>query len=122
MKKIDEMIFYALLKKNDIKMPVAEFLFAKELKRKFRFDYCFIDNKLAVEIEGGVWINGRHNRPSGFIKDMEKYNLACMLGYRILRFTISDLKKQTTYELINKCLNNLKENYNAESKLWEGAQ
>lgn len=110
MKKSDEMIFYTLLKNNDIEIPVAEYLFAKELKRKFRFDYCYPEKKIAIEIEGGVWINGRHNRPSGFIKDMEKYNIACLLGYRILRFTIQDLKKISTYltikEVLNESINN----------------
>lgn len=108
MNKTDEMIFFAMLKQWNIDTPVKEHLFAKELKRKFRFDYCFTDIMLAVEIEGGVWINGRHNRASGFIKDIVKYNIACMLGYRILRFTIADLKKTSTYDIISKTIQNIK--------------
>lgn len=65
--------------------------------RKFRFDYIFLlDNSLikgvAVEFEGGVWSNGRHIRPLGFIKDCEKYNLASINGYIVLRFTSECLK------------------------------
>lgn len=105
MKKSDEELFYKLLHHNLIPTPVAEYKFAKEMKRQFRFDYCYPEKKIAIEIEGGVWINGRHNRPSGFIKDMEKYNIACLLGYRILRFTIQDLKKISTYVTIKEVLN-----------------
>ena len=91
---------------HNIDIPESEYMFAKELKRKFRFDYCYTKHKLAIEIEGGIWINGRHNRASGFIKDMEKYNIACILGYRILRFTIQDLKKESTYITIKDAINN----------------
>ncbi|HNC42202.1 MAG TPA: hypothetical protein PK522_10495, partial [Nitrosomonas sp.] len=52
------------------------------------------DYKLAVEIEGGVWIKGRHTSGSGFMKDMEKYNALTMLGWSLLRYT----PKQTSYQ------------------------
>jgi very-short-patch-repair endonuclease len=42
---------------------------------------------LAVEVEGGSWIAGRHVRARGFEADCEKYNAAVLLGWRILRFT-----------------------------------
>jgi len=55
------------------------------LTRKWRFDVAFLSEKVAVEIEGGVWKYGRHNRASGFLNDMEKYNEAATLGWRIIR-------------------------------------
>jgi very-short-patch-repair endonuclease len=55
--------------------------------RKWRFDFADAKNKIAVELEGGVWVEGRHNRGSGFTKDAEKYNEAASLGWRILRYT-----------------------------------
>ncbi len=54
-------------------------------KRRWRFDAAFPEAKVAIEIEGGVWIRGRHNRASGFLKDCEKYNEAAALGWRIIR-------------------------------------
>ena len=71
---------------------LQEVLFARP--RKFRFDFVILpeENKLAVEIEGGVYIGGRHTRPLGFIKDCEKYNLATELGWRLLRYTAADFK------------------------------
>lgn len=55
--------------------------------RKWRFDFAWPDMLLAVEIEGGTWANGRHNRAQGYEGDCEKYNAAVMVGWRVLRFT-----------------------------------
>jgi very-short-patch-repair endonuclease len=55
--------------------------------RCWRFDFAFPGYKIAVECEGGVYINGRHNRGKGFSDDLIKYNSAVMLGWRVLRFT-----------------------------------
>jgi len=71
--------------------PVPEHRFYPE--RKWRFDYAWIDQKCAVEIEGGIWTGGRHSRGSGFSKDMEKYNMAGKLGWRVFRFSPNQLRK-----------------------------
>jgi len=55
-------------------------------KRKWRFDFAFPEQKVGIEVEGGVWTRGRHTRPVGFIKDCEKYNEAALLGWKVLRF------------------------------------
>lgn len=83
-------------------IPQKEYKFHPS--RKWRFDYCFPDKKIAIEIEGGVWTYGRHNRSSGYIKDMEKYNHAAILGYRILRFTPNQINEMQTYEMIKNIL------------------
>ena len=62
---------------------VAEYQF--HVKRKWRFDYAIINLKIAIEVEGGVWVNGRHTRGAGFLKDMEKYNTATSMGWHIIR-------------------------------------
>jgi hypothetical protein len=59
--------------------------------RRFRFDYYHIES-VAVELEGGIWVRGRHTNPSGFLNDMEKYNLAasmCILVFRVPSHDIS---------------------------------
>jgi hypothetical protein len=71
-------------------LPVPEPEATFHPSRKWRFDFFFPSHKLAVEIEGGAWIQGRHNRAAGFIKDMEKYNAAAEMGIRILRYTSID--------------------------------
>lgn len=62
--------------------------------RKFRFDCANPSQKIAIEIEGGLWIRGRHNRPIGMGQDMEKYNLATLEGWKVLRYSPETLKKR----------------------------
>ena len=77
--------FLQLLKQEKLPAPTPEYKFCPE--RRWRFDYAFVKQKIAVEQEGGVWALGRHTRGSGFIKDLEKYNKAVLLGWRVLRYT-----------------------------------
>ena len=72
--------------------------------RKWRFDFAFLDEKLAVEIEGGAWSNGRHTRGAGFVGDMEKYNAAVVLGWKILRFTPEAVKSGRAIEIVKMVL------------------
>ena len=66
------------------KEPVAEYKFHQF--RRWRFDYAFVENKLSIEIEGGLWSGGRHITAPGYLRDMEKYNAATELGWRVLRY------------------------------------
>jgi len=54
--------------------------------RRWRFDFANPEIKLALEVEGATWAQGRHTRGSGFEKDCEKYNTAALMGWRVLRF------------------------------------
>ena len=63
--------------------------------RKWRFDLCLPSCMVAVEQEGAVWTGGRHTRGSGYLKDMEKYNEAAILGWFVLRFTPEQIRNGT---------------------------
>jgi very-short-patch-repair endonuclease len=80
-----ESTFETHLHVHGLPPAVREFPFA--LPRKFRFDFAWIEERIAVEIEGGTRNNGRHNRHTGFTKDCEKYNLAARDGWKVFRFT-----------------------------------
>ena len=71
--------------------PVREYRFA--LPRRFRFDFAWPSERVAVELEGGIWMRGRHVRGKGYEKDCEKYNLAALRGWRVLRFTRGMLER-----------------------------
>jgi len=44
--------------------PITELVFHP--KRKWRFDYAWEEQKLALEIHGGIHSGGRHTRGRGF--------------------------------------------------------
>jgi very-short-patch-repair endonuclease len=64
--------------------PVRQHRFHAE--RRWRFDLAWVDRKLAVEVDGGTFVYGGHNRGAQIARDMEKQNAAVMLGWRVLRF------------------------------------
>lgn len=87
---------------SNLPEPVREFRFAP--LRKWRADFAFVDQKLLVEIEGGIWTGGRHTRGSGYEKDAEKYNAATVLGFRVLRFTGDMVKSGAAIETVIEAL------------------
>jgi very-short-patch-repair endonuclease len=69
---------------NNLPTPHREYRFHPT--RKWRIDFAFPETKIAIEIEGGVYQRGRHNRPIGYIKDLEKYNALQIDGWKLLRY------------------------------------
>jgi len=53
--------------------------------RRWKFDRADTARKIAFEIEGGIFSQGRHTRGTGFMEDCEKYNEAALLGWRVYR-------------------------------------
>ena len=94
--------FRALLKQEGIPQPCAEHIF--EPTRKWRFDWSWPRDRIALEVEGGVWTQGRHTRGSGFVKDCEKYNHAASLGWLVLRTTPKDLLTAETIDLLKRTI------------------
>ncbi len=95
--------FIAACLEIGMQMPICaanggELLFARQFGRIWRTDYLFLNDasgvKLAVEIEGGTWNNGAHNRGSGYLKNVQKYNSYSLLGYTLLRFTAIQAKTE----------------------------
>jgi len=72
--------------------PVAEFRFAAP--RRWRFDWAWPEDMLALEVDGGVWTRGRHTRGSGFLRDIEKLNSAAIAGWSVLRTTPDHVQTQ----------------------------
>ena len=73
--------------------PVREHVF-DEGGRKWRFDLAWVEQRVACEIDGGVFMagGGRHQRGTGFTEDAEKSNAAVMQGWRLYRFTPAHIR------------------------------
>lgn len=83
-------------------MPLTEHRF--HVTRRWRFDYAWPEHQLALEVEGGVWVGGRHTSGAGFVKDMEKYNEAACMGWRIIRCQPRQLCTMQTVETLRRAL------------------
>lgn len=75
----------ALCRAHGWPVPVAEHRFHET--RRWRFDLAWPDRKLAVEINGGVFVQGRHARGAGLLGDYEKLNAAQIAGWTCLQTT-----------------------------------
>ncbi len=93
-------------------LKAYKIVFVEEYKfhptRRWRFDFAFPEKMFAVEIEGGVWLGskGGHTSGRGYMKDMEKYSEAAILGWKVLRFTPQQVKTGFAIEKIKKVLAN----------------
>lgn len=90
------------LQLSGIPQPEREFVFHR--KRKWRFDLAWPDLLIAVEVEGGIWVGGRHVRGEGYEADCEKYNEAQLAGWMVLRFTPGMIKRDQAGGVIEKAI------------------
>lgn len=72
--------------------------------RRWRADFHIVGRQLLIEVEGGVWSEGRHTRGKGYMGDMEKYNEATALGYQLLRFSTEQVKSGFAVKKIEQVL------------------
>lgn len=56
--------------------------------RKFRIDIAFVEEKIAIEVDGWAY-HGKHK--SAHAKDRQRQNLLVANGWRVLRFTAGQI-------------------------------
>jgi hypothetical protein len=88
----------------DSGIPEPKFEYRFHPERKWRFDICWPMAGLALEVDGGIWIQGGHNRGAQMLKTWEKENEAICSGYRILRCQPKDVCTTETAKLIKRAL------------------
>ena len=127
-KSAHEEEFAVQLASSGLPAAVREHCFAKP--RRWRFDFAWPDQWIALEIEGGTWGSpvtchqcgvkvvqvtsmgkrvqvrrgGRHQTGKGFTEDIRKYNAAARLGWRVFRVTGEMVKKGEAIELMEEIL------------------
>lgn len=67
---------------------------------KHRADFYLPEYNLLIEIEGGTRGKSRHTTHDGYSKDLMKYNMAQILGYRRLAYTTEQVKNGTAIQNI----------------------
>jgi very-short-patch-repair endonuclease len=79
-----------------------EYVFAPP--RRWRFDFADSALKIAVELDGATWVQGRHSRGGGIAKDNEKFNTAALMGWMVLRFDGGAIKDGTAINTVHAAL------------------
>lgn len=79
--------------------PKPEHSFAAPV-RNWKFDFAWLDAKIALEIEGGIYQRGWHQSISGYLDDMAKYNEAALRGWLVLRATPQEVTNGEAFGFI----------------------
>ena len=74
--------------------------------RRFSWDFAFVQERLLVEIQGGVWNGGAHGRPTGITRDMNKLNQAQIHGWKVLQFDTKMVKSGEALNVTEQILTN----------------
>lgn len=96
----------ALCEAHGLPAPETEHKFHPT--RKWRLDYAWAHTpmtigepwRLAVEVEGGLFVGGRHGRGAGARNDMIKYEAALNYKWIVYRVLPEWLGKQSTIDTI----------------------
>lgn len=82
--------------------PELEREFRFHPERKWRADFAHTTSRTLIEIEGGIYIQGRHNRAAGFVADAEKYLEAFLAGWTVVRLTSAQITAPNVERLIRR--------------------
>ena len=85
-------------------IPAPEYEHAFHPTRKWRFDLAWPAERVFLEVDGGIWIGGGHNRGAQLLKDWEKRNAATVMGWRGLWCQPKDLCTLETADTIRAAL------------------
>jgi uncharacterized protein (UPF0128 family) len=72
--------------------------------RRWKFDLCLEPQKLAIEVQGMVYQQGRHTRGKGYTEDCRKLNEAQIFGYMVLWLTPEMIDNGEAIDLISRAI------------------
>lgn len=99
--------FDRLCELSGLPKPVAEYRFDIITKRKWRFDWAWPGPRgggLALEVQGGLFVQGRHSRGAALLEEHEKLNEAAAQGWRVMFVSPDRLESTTTFEWLRRAL------------------
>jgi very-short-patch-repair endonuclease len=80
--------------------PALEKEFRFHPVRKWRADFAHLPSRTLIEIEGGIYVHGRHTRGAGFAADLEIYLVAALAGWRVVRLGPNELTTESVGRLV----------------------
>lgn len=114
MSVITDKVFHQNCKRYGIPEPVCEYQFHKT--RRWRFDYAWLAQKVALEVEGGIFgftdpktghrrTGGAHGSITGIKRDIEKYNHAAAMGWLVICCLPTTLAHDETVAYVRAAIN-----------------
>jgi len=100
------MAFDRICELSGLPRPIPEYRFSPP--RRWRFDWAWPavqGGGLALEKQGGLFIQGRHSRGAALLQEHEKLNEAAAQGWGILYTTPDQLESAALLNLIRRALN-----------------
>lgn len=91
----------AVSKAYGLSAPVPEYRFCE---RGWRLDWAWVEDKIAIEIQGGLFVQGRHNQGASLVKEYEKLNEAQVMGWRVFLVTPQQVNNGLAFELVKRAL------------------
>ena len=89
MSKLEQLLDWQI-KLVGLPPPEREYRF--DAKRRWRLDFAWPEQRMAVEIDGGMWVRGAHTRGRRIAQDHEKRNWLTLAGWRVLVYTGDQVK------------------------------
>jgi hypothetical protein len=71
----------------------------------WRLDFAWPEQRLAVELNGGTYSGGRHNRGGALHEEYNKLNAATLAGWRVLVFDTKHVSSGQALRDIKRALN-----------------
>jgi hypothetical protein len=97
---LEEALWLQITADPALPWPEREFRFAPP--RRWRWDFSWEPDRLAVEVQGARW--KRHGEKRDQSKSFEKLNEAALLGWKVLQVNAEMIADGTALELIRRAL------------------
>lgn len=67
----------------------------KRQAKTYKVDFCIVGLALCIEIQGGQWSGGRHQRGGGYAEDRRRVRDLTFEGWTVLEYTTDDIQDTT---------------------------
>jgi hypothetical protein len=105
--RINPEVFAEQCRLRGLGFPAWEYPFAAP-ERAWKLDFAWIGQKIALEVQGGIWSQGRHVRGAALRKEWEKLNELAVRKWAVLYCEPSDLTSakriESVFRLIERAL------------------
>ena len=99
---LERILFAQICERTAIPLPAQQFHFA--IGRDYRADFTWPDHRLLVEVEGGLWIGGKHAIALHEQRRQRRRCYAQALGWSIVEVSPPDVRSGVACDLIERWL------------------